>query len=67
MTGHHGTDWPTAVLMVVSFLTPVWWPTLDDVSHVAALILPLAALTWWGLKIILEVIGFVKEIRKKNK
>ena len=67
MTGHHGTDWPTTILMVVSFLTPVWWPSLDEASHWAALLLPMAALVWWGIKIVLEIIGFWKEIRKKNK
>ena len=66
MTPPDDTDWSTNLLMLASFTAPAWWFPLDQMSHVAALILPLAALTWWGVKIMTELVGLWKSIRKKK-
>lgn len=66
MTPPDDTDWSTNLLMLASFTAPAWWFPLDQMSHAAALILPLAALTWWGVKIMAELVGLWKSIRKKK-
>lgn len=54
------TDRATDVVAVAGAVSPVWLPFLVNVSHVAALLLPIFGVLWLIVQIIMKLTGWPK-------